>query len=167
MLAAMPRLQADARRRGVRLLSVVKAYVAEHIRAYYRENQHEFKSPETAVLQYVLFDKNPSLADEEEVRRFRKQFAEPRVFFAISQASLSSPPLRNEPYYGDSLYRQLDEQVIKAGGRVYLAKDARLNRDSFNAMYPRIDEWREIKKKIDPENRFTSSMARRLGMVQA
>ncbi len=74
-------------------------------------------------------------------------------------------PLRGKDIF--MLLDQLDEQVIKAGGRVYLAKDARLNRDSFNAMYPRIDEWREIKQKIDPENRFTSSMARRLGMVQA
>ncbi len=48
---------------------------------------------------------------EVEQRFFRKQFDEPRVFFAISGACLSSPPLRNEPYYGHKLYKQLDDQT--------------------------------------------------------
>ena len=50
---------------------------------------------------------------EIEQRFFRKEFDEPRVFFAISYASLSSPPLRNEPYYGCRLYEQLDDQAKK------------------------------------------------------
>ena len=44
-------------------------------------------------------------------RFFRKEFDDPRIFFAISKASLSSPPLRNEPYYGHKLNEQLDDQV--------------------------------------------------------
>ncbi len=48
-----------------------------------------------------------------EKRFFRREFDEPRVFFAISRASLGSPPLRNEPYYGFRLYDQLDDQVKK------------------------------------------------------
>jgi hypothetical protein len=50
---------------------------------------------------------------EIEQRFFRREFNEPRVFFAISHASLSSPPLRNEPYYGSRLYEQLDDQAKK------------------------------------------------------
>ncbi|MBA7632775.1 hypothetical protein ES703_40329 [subsurface metagenome] len=52
---------------------------------------------------------------------FRKQSDEPRVFFAISGACLSSPPLRNEPYYGHKLYKQLDDQAKKflAGPRAF------------------------------------------------
>jgi hypothetical protein len=50
---------------------------------------------------------------EIEQRFFRKEFDEPRVFFAISCASLSSPSLRNEPYYGCRLYEQLDDQAKK------------------------------------------------------
>lgn len=42
---------------------------------------------------------------------FRSEFEDPRVFFAISSACLSSPPLRNEPYYGNNLSEQLDEQT--------------------------------------------------------
>lgn len=50
---------------------------------------------------------------EIEQRFFRKEFNEPRVFCAISQASFSSPPLRNESYYGRRLYEQLDDQAKK------------------------------------------------------
>jgi hypothetical protein len=44
-------------------------------------------------------------------RFLTKEFAEPMVFFAISLASLSGPPLRNEPYYGHKLYQQLEDQT--------------------------------------------------------
>jgi len=48
---------------------------------------------------------------EVEKRIFRDQFDDPRMFFALTSASLSSPPLRNEPYYGRKLGEQLDDQV--------------------------------------------------------
>lgn len=44
-------------------------------------------------------------------RFFRREFKDPRVFFALSNACLSSPPLRNEPYYGYKLSKQLDDQA--------------------------------------------------------
>lgn len=50
---------------------------------------------------------------EIEQRFFRKEFDEPRVFLALSYATLSSPPLRNEPYYGSKLNKQLDDQAKK------------------------------------------------------
>jgi len=46
-------------------------------------------------------------------RFFRKEFDEPRVFLAITHASLSSPALCNEPYRGHKLNEQLDEQCKK------------------------------------------------------
>lgn len=57
---------------------------------------------------------------------------------------------------------RLDEIVLKYGGRVYLAKDARLKAESFRAMYPRLGEWLLIKSEVDPDNRFDSDLARRL-----
>jgi len=74
-------------------------------------------------------------------------------------------PVRGKDLF--ALLDRLDEIVIKAGGRVYLAKDARLGRDSFEAMYPRVSEWRAVKQRIDPDNHFDSSMARRLGLINA
>ena len=46
-------------------------------------------------------------------RFFKKEFDDPRIFFAISHASMSSPPLLNEPYKGKTLDKQLDDQVKK------------------------------------------------------
>jgi decaprenylphospho-beta-D-ribofuranose 2-oxidase len=57
---------------------------------------------------------------------------------------------------------RLDEIVLQHGGRVYLAKDARLKPHVFRAMYPRFEEWLEIKKQIDPRGCFDSDLARRL-----
>ncbi|HEV7860904.1 MAG TPA: FAD-binding oxidoreductase [Pyrinomonadaceae bacterium] len=59
---------------------------------------------------------------------------------------------------------QLDAIVLEHGGRVYLAKDARLKTETFQAMYPRLPAWKRIKARVDPLNRFTSDLARRLGL---
>ena len=48
-----------------------------------------------------------------EDRFFRDKFNEPRVYFALSRASLSGPCLRNEPYAAGKLSEQLDDQVRK------------------------------------------------------
>jgi decaprenylphospho-beta-D-ribofuranose 2-oxidase len=59
---------------------------------------------------------------------------------------------------------RLDEIVLKYGGRVYLAKDARMRAETFHAMYPRLAEWQRIKARVDPDNRFESDLSRRLRM---
>lgn len=69
------------------------------------------------------------------------------------------------PVRDDGLFpflNRLDEIVLKFGGRVYLAKDARLRADSFRAMYPRLAEWQQIKARVDPDNRFVSDLSKRL-----
>lgn len=73
------------------------------------------------------------------------------------------------PYTGPEVTEALhrcDEIVLEYGGRVYLAKDACMKRESFEAMYPRLDEWKRIKAELDPDTRFSSSQARRLGLVE-
>lgn len=59
---------------------------------------------------FIVMDEEFTLKEVER-RFFRKEFDEPRAFLAISYASRSSPPLRNEPYYGRRLYKQLDDQA--------------------------------------------------------
>ncbi|MCU1264980.1 MAG: linked oxidase domain protein [Acidobacteria bacterium] len=62
---------------------------------------------------------------------------------------------------------RLDDIVLQHGGRVYLAKDARLAAPAFRAMYPRLAEWLRVKSAVDPENCFDSDLARRLEIVTA
>jgi hypothetical protein len=61
---------------------------------------------------FIVMDEVFTLPEIEQ-RFFRKEFNEPRVFFALCYATLSSPPLRNEPYYGSKLNKQLDDQARK------------------------------------------------------
>ena len=59
----------------------------------------------------------------------------------------------------------LDRIVLDQGGRLYLAKDACLDRSSFERMYPELDHFRQVKARLDPDIRLSSSLARRLGIV--
>jgi decaprenylphospho-beta-D-ribofuranose 2-oxidase len=52
--------------------------------------------------------------------------------------------------------------VLKAGSRVYLAKDGRVPAEALAGMYPRLDEFRELRAERDPGGVFASDMSRRL-----
>ncbi len=62
------------------------------------------------------------------------------------------------------LLSECDREVLSAGGRVYLAKDARLPRDVFTEMYPRLEEWRAVRDRLDPDGRLSTDLGRRLGL---
>jgi decaprenylphospho-beta-D-ribofuranose 2-oxidase len=62
------------------------------------------------------------------------------------------------------LLDEMDELVLAAGGRLYLAKDSRATAATVHAMYPRIDEWRSVREQVDPAGIFTSDQARRLAL---
>jgi decaprenylphospho-beta-D-ribofuranose 2-oxidase len=57
---------------------------------------------------------------------------------------------------------RLDEQVLDAGGRLYLAKESRTSAATLHRMYPRIDEWRKLRAAADPDGVFASDLSRRL-----
>ncbi len=62
------------------------------------------------------------------------------------------------------LFDQLDEMVIEAGGRVYLAKDGRVSKSRLKAMYPKLDEFMRAVESVDPTRILRSDLSRRLGI---
>ena len=62
------------------------------------------------------------------------------------------------------LFDQLDEMVIEAGGRVYLAKDGRVSKSRLKAMYPKVDEFMRVVESVDPTRILRSDLSRRLGI---
>jgi hypothetical protein len=62
------------------------------------------------------------------------------------------------------LLETVDKIVVAAGGRLYLAKDARQSRDTLEAGYPRLDEFRSVRRAIGAEGYLVSRLSERLGL---
>jgi FAD/FMN-containing dehydrogenase len=60
---------------------------------------------------------------------------------------------------------ELDRMTLDHGGRVYLAKDAVMRAEDFAPMYPKLESFRALQRKLDPQGLFSSSLARRLRIV--
>jgi len=61
-----------------------------------------------------------------------------------------------------ALVDALNEHVVAAGGRVYLAKDTFTRPEHFRAMEPRLPKFLEVRRKWDPELKFRSAQSVRL-----
>lgn len=65
----------------------------------------------------------------------------------------------------DNLFTFLDELdalVVKNEGRLYMSKDARMKATVLKEGYPRLDEFKQILKKYDPNSKFHSLLSDRL-----
>jgi FAD/FMN-containing dehydrogenase len=63
-----------------------------------------------------------------------------------------------------SLLAEIDTLVARAGGRIYLAKDACQSRETLHAGYPDIDRFRDIRRDIGSTGRMASRLSERLGL---
>lgn len=63
------------------------------------------------------------------------------------------------------LCHRLDDVVLEAGGRHYLAKDAHTRGESIERGYPRLGEWRAVRDSVDPARVWQSDLSRRLALV--
>lgn len=72
---------------------------------------------------------------------------------------------KNEPALFP-LLEELDQIVLDHGGRLYLAKDARMSEQMFKASYPNWEEFMRIKDRYDPNHRFASLQSNRLGLTR-
>ena len=62
----------------------------------------------------------------------------------------------------EALVHELNARVIRAGGRVYLAKDAVTRAEDFARMMPRLTAWRAVRDRWDPKNRFRTAQSVRV-----
>ncbi len=62
--------------------------------------------------------------------------------------------------------RELDRVVLDHGGKLYFAKDACALPETIARMYPRLEEFKALRRLIDPEGRLSSNLARRLHLVE-
>jgi FAD/FMN-containing dehydrogenase len=68
-------------------------------------------------------------------------------------------PIKDDVF---SFLDELDALVVAAGGRLYLAKDARQSRATFEAGYPDLTRFREVRRMVDPTGKIKSRLAERL-----
>ena len=71
------------------------------------------------------------------------------------------------PNTGQKLFNvldDLDEELAKCGGKIYLAKDVRQSSVTFKRTYKLLEKWKELKLKMDPEIKFVSDISNRLEM---
>lgn len=114
-----------------------------------------FKYPKNSIRQIAgVWDKitfpvmsEKMTLDQIEHQILRRQFQEPRIHMALVCAALSCPPLRQEPYEGEKLSEQLDDQtrrfvsnpeafsIDREKNRVYLSSIFKWYGEDFIGVY--------------------------------
>ena len=62
------------------------------------------------------------------------------------------------------LLRELDQIVLDFNGRIYLSKDARVNREAFESGYPKIEDFRKLRQDMGLTDKFSSLQSERLSL---
>ncbi len=64
-----------------------------------------------------------------------------------------------------ALLHGLDDLVLAAGGRTYFAKDAHTTPETIRRGYPRLAEWQQVRRRVDPQQVWQSDLGRRLRLA--
>ncbi len=103
---------------------------------------------------FLVMDEEFTLSEIDR-RFFRKEFDDPRIFFAISRASLSGPPLPNEPYYGYKLNEQLDDQARRfLSGPLAFRTDKEKQRVYLSSLFQSSSYGKEFISKFAIDKKF-------------
>jgi decaprenylphospho-beta-D-ribofuranose 2-oxidase len=62
----------------------------------------------------------------------------------------------------EALVHDMNQVVLAARGRIYLAKDAVTRAADLARMMPRLDEWHRVRDRWNPKRRFRSAQSVRL-----
>lgn len=62
------------------------------------------------------------------------------------------------------LLDKLDEIVVKHEGRIYLTKDVRVSKETFEKGYPQIETFRQYRKENKMDEKFQSHQSKRVGI---
>lgn len=62
------------------------------------------------------------------------------------------------------LLDKLDKIVLKYNGRIYLTKDVRVSKETFEKGYPNIEKFREYRKENKMDKKFNSLQSKRVGI---
>jgi FAD/FMN-containing dehydrogenase len=68
-------------------------------------------------------------------------------------------PMRDDT---QALIDALNQQLLREGGRIYLAKDSLTRAEDFRAMEPRLEEFGRLREAWDPEHKLKSAQSIRL-----
>lgn len=98
--------------------------------------------------------------DNIEHKTLRAEFNEPRIHMALVCAAISCPPLRNEPYTGEKLDQQLDDQTQKF---LVSPHGFRIDRQKGTVYLSAIFKWfgEDWKKTYGIDDKFTGNANQR------
>jgi decaprenylphospho-beta-D-ribofuranose 2-oxidase len=84
--------------------------------------------------------------------------------FPLAGWTLAVDLPRGDPGLG-AILDQCDRLVSEAGGRVYLAKDARMRPEAARDMYRLLPVWQEARARLDPRGAMKSDLSNRLRLI--